>query len=812
MIHPSPEQQIIIQYLQQYQNVTVDACAGSGKSTTVLSAAASMPDRQFIQLTFNRALSAEINERVSNQQLENIKVFTYHSLLVRYYFEQGYTDQEMRGVVNADSSPIHELPPMDILAIDEAQDMSMLYFRFIVKFCRDVKRPIQLLILGDEQQALYGFNGSDTRFLTQADQIWSGLRQLHTPTFRACTLQTSYRVTMSMARFVNEIMMGKLKMLSTGRNLSPVVYVRQTNVVIATLIARNICEMLDLSFHLPSKTTHTHFFRRRRPGKNAKYSEQDIFILAQSVKHTNSIVAMIESNLAYNGISCYLPSSDENEVDERVTAHKVVFSSFCRAKGRQRKIVYVLGFDQTHFRFKSDVDPSEWTECQNDLYVACTRASEHLCVCESVGPSPYHQPLRFLKKSEEEIRNHEIVRYTGSIRGELDVIPPPKPNALKNTSATDLIRFISDSVLETIETLVNKMFVARHTVPATIEDNLMLPEFMRTTLPADDDTIARQIQSLDIPSVIQIDPVLDMYEEVSAINGVVIPYMFFDRTNPNYMQTDLRYMAKNIQTKYPYLYERVHRLPSPLTSISDYLRAGTVMSAISDKLSFRIQNLDNTEYNWLEPNVVDQCMQRMSYVFDNEPRTPCRSDSIQPPPKTGKGSRSKIQREMYEEHLRDRDNMALLHFHSDQDIVEYLFLTQGEMDPRYARIDRAMERILPGIKVRFSARLDYVSKGHIWELKCCSDLTFSHYLQVIIYAWLWRMTDIEREENDDVRDADNCMFHLFNIRTNEHYELRATTDELETIVGILLRGKYMKDAPPLDAQFVDTCKAIVDAT
>lgn len=815
-MQPSQEQQVIIDYLKNGENVVVDACAGSGKSTTVLSAASQMHDKKFIQLTFNRALSAEISERVVNLRLENIRVFTYHSLLVHYYNNQGYTDQEMRLVLNNDMSPIQELPDMDILVIDEAQDMSMLYFRFIVKFCKDLGNRIQLLILGDEQQALYGFNGSDTRFLTQASSIWKDFPLLIHPTFHACILQTSYRVTLSMARFVNEIMMGKTKMVSTGRFPSPVIYVRKTNIVIADMIVRNICSMLNLVYYPKEKGGSIYNYRRRRPGEGAKYAEQDFFILAQSVKSTNSIVSMIESLLTYNGISCYLPSSDDIDIDERVTAHKVVFSSFCRAKGRQRKIVYVIGFDQTHFRYKSDVCQADWIHCQNDLYVACTRASEHLCVCESIGPSVYHQPLRFLKQTEDEIKAHEMVRYAGETRGGLEAIPEPRPNNLKNTSVTDLIRFISDSILESIEENVKQMFVPLHPIQAESLTRCMNPFDLLTfaNAPAkqeeefekeDDEKEGQEeeedgtLGQLDIPCLVQIDPVLHIFEDVSAINGIVLPYMYFDRRNPNYMRTDIRIFSTGLKQKHPYLYERANMLPPILRSTTDYLLAGAVLHSMSEKMTFRLQNLDDTSYNWLDPDMVNQCMKRLDRVFRSESRLPCNAD------KQGRKASTRYKKIMQEEALADQADDALLHFHSDQDIIEHTFLTNGEQDPRYKRIDEAMERILPGIKVRFSCRLDYISKGHIWELKCCNDLVFSHFLQVVIYAWLWRMTDVEREEYDDVRETDNCMFHLYNVRTNEHYGLRATTEELEHVVGIILRGKYMKPDNQLDSHFIETC-------
>ena len=137
------------------------------------------------------------------------------------------------------------------------------------------------------------------------------------------------------------------------------------------MIVKGICTLLDLPF-IDHRSNRLRL--KRRPGKNAKYGKQDIFILASSVRpQFNKTVAMIENLLSYNWIACFIPSDDFNEPDERVTANKVVFSSFHRAKGRQRKIVFVLGFDQTYFRLEQNQEL--WYRCPNNLYVACTRAS-----------------------------------------------------------------------------------------------------------------------------------------------------------------------------------------------------------------------------------------------------------------------------------------------------------------------------------------------------------------------------------------------------------------------------------------------------
>ena len=61
---PSEEQNVILNYLPQKINIIVDACAGSGKSTTILSAAKQYPSCKFIQLTYNTLLKEEVKEKV----------------------------------------------------------------------------------------------------------------------------------------------------------------------------------------------------------------------------------------------------------------------------------------------------------------------------------------------------------------------------------------------------------------------------------------------------------------------------------------------------------------------------------------------------------------------------------------------------------------------------------------------------------------------------------------------------------------------------------------------------------------------------
>ena len=191
MLEPSSEQQEIINHIKQGRNVIVDACAGSGKSTTILSCAQQMQDKRFLQITYNSMLRMEIKEKVKQLRLKNITVHTYHSLAVAKYTKDACTDTGIRRILHENIVPISQILPQNVIVLDETQDMTFLYYQFVVKFCKDMGTHFQLLVLGDYMQGLYEFKGADIRFLTMAHRIWSPFSQLTTTEFQKCSLKMS---------------------------------------------------------------------------------------------------------------------------------------------------------------------------------------------------------------------------------------------------------------------------------------------------------------------------------------------------------------------------------------------------------------------------------------------------------------------------------------------------------------------------------------------------------------------------------------------------------------------------------------------
>ena len=101
---PSEEQQLIIDSVCRGENCVVDACAGSGKSTTILHCARQMPGRRCLQITYNSALRLDVKAAALRLGLANLEVHTYHSVCVNF-FGRKYTDKDIREVLRERAAP-----------------------------------------------------------------------------------------------------------------------------------------------------------------------------------------------------------------------------------------------------------------------------------------------------------------------------------------------------------------------------------------------------------------------------------------------------------------------------------------------------------------------------------------------------------------------------------------------------------------------------------------------------------------------------------------------------------------------------------
>lgn len=710
-IQLSEEQQNICNFIKAGYNVEVDACAGTGKTTVILEVAKTLPRRKFLEITYNSTLRHEVKEKAKKKGLKNITVDTFHSLAVKYYHATAYTDNGIRNILTNNIAPISPIEIFNVLVLDEAQDMTILYFKFICKVIRDMGSSIQLFILGDYKQGLYEFKGSDIRFLTFSDEIWITHPMLKKKIFKHCTMRMSYRITKQICNFVNDVMLGENRMCAS-RNDENVFYAINNPTGIKHIVFNEIKKLL-----------------------HSGIKPSEIFILSGSVKGTRGNIHQLENLLSEANIPCFVPMLENEKPDERVTNGKIVFSTFHGVKGRERNYVFIMGFDNSYFSFYGKNLPRD--ECPNTLYVGATRAIKKLYLLESNYYTD-DRPLEFLKRTHMDMKNSEFINFNGIPRNYFYTYNDLKVTNITQkikTTPTKMISFLNDSIIEKIYPLISRIFITESEVSTII----------------------------DIPTMIETKN--GYVEEVSDINGIAIPCMYYDYLSgiwndnePSILHTIINAELISLNpNENGYLRTIVDNIPKNLESICDYLYLANISIAIKESLYFKLKQIGIDEYTWLNGKVTEQCKDRLRTIVGID------CENVEP----------KIEKMIIHE--------------SDED------------EEKYKIIDSLLAPYFePNTRFRFTAILDIITENILWELKCTTMISIDHILQTCIYAWLWRT-----QYPDDKKEV-----KILNIKTGEVLKLDATMEELTFIVVSILQGKYVENIPKTDEDFLSECSSV----
>lgn len=692
MLSPSKEQTDVIEGIKNGDNIYVDAVAGSGKTTTVLSLAQLLTNKSIIQFTYNTELRREVKEKVCKQNIKNIDIFTYHSFAYYYYSDEASTDIGIFKIIDNNLSPIKGLPKIDIIVLDEIQDMMSLYYVFIYKVLFDLKNKVQLLILGDKYQGLYEFKGADTRFLTMANKLWD----ISPYNFIKKTLTTSYRVTRQIANFVNKCMIGKNRINAVKEGPNVLYLKNDKHSEVGKIVCRKLLDFLSSGYAKP----------------------EDIFILTPSLKKT-TLYKIIENRLVDNNIPCYVPINDDSSLSEDIIKNKVIFSTFHQSKGRERKVVVVCQFDNDYFLYYNRCPVIDRFKCPSTLYVAATRATDQLIIIETSDPLP------FLQYSHTQMKNSGFVDFPSIPLGIMNTNSKKElTQTFNKSSPSEIIKFIPNDTLFIIEELINQVY----------------------TLDVRDE----RLMNVKIPGHI---PVyyngVELSEEVSDINGITIPSLYEEKyTGSNTIKINVIKNQKTFQYK-KYLKD----IDFNNTSISESLLISNVYNSTNNGLKFKLAQIHLNNYNWLTPEMVSNVHSNMDIYMTSQ------------------------------------KNIKFEYQISDYNIVD---------EETYKEMDLFIQEQCVGVnKIRFQSVADAVSDTDIWEFKCVTNLTLENKLQLIIYAWLWKML-LAKKLGDR-----KC--NLMNIRTGELHVLNYHSPLIDEIMIHIIQAKFKILEVIDDAKFLKKC-------
>lgn len=338
----SDEQAVIVEVIAD-NNVTVDAVAGSGKTTTAMFIAQRYPNKRILLLTYNKQLQLDSQRKCS--VFSNITVKTFHGFCGYMYGVVCRNDRMMYKLIkNPPIKPIN----YDIIIIDEAQDLIEIFYEMIKVIDKYNTTKHTLMLVGDKYQNIYYFNGATTRYLVNPEKYFNR-------PFKHLTLQTSYRLTNQMSAWLNNDVMHQQRIL-TCKDGKPVTVVFSSNQYVSIDVAAK------------------YFSKKINELYQSGVDVNDIMIICFSV-HSPSMQSFIKKIKRHTIFDIYVPMSDDY-INKECCKDKILFSSIHQSKGIERDYVFLLQFDTSYcYAFNEYL-----TELNNLFYVGLTRAKKELTV------------------------------------------------------------------------------------------------------------------------------------------------------------------------------------------------------------------------------------------------------------------------------------------------------------------------------------------------------------------------------------------------------------------------------------------------
>lgn len=549
----SEEQFEIIRHLENF-NIVVDSVAGSGKTTTNLYIAKYFETKKILLLTYNSKLKIETREKVKSLKIKNLETHSYHSFCVKYYDHKCFTDTEIKNILKSKIVCKTKIN-YDVILLDEAQDMTDLYYELICKINKDNAKNAKICLLGDEFQSIYDFNNADKRYITYADKIFN----FNETSWKKCCLSVSFRVTNKIADFINNIMLNSDRLKTTKNSVDKPKYI--------------ICDIFPNRFDKYDVESYKPYIEISNFLEKG-YKPQEIFILAPSLKSIRSPVRLFENCLKTNlpKLPVYVPSSEEEKLDENVIKNKLVFSTFHQAKGLERKVVFIFGFDNGYFKYykpsKNEFD------CPNELYVATTRAKEHLVMFHHCK----NDYLPFLNKSKLE---------KFSIKEECCFYEPSSEKKINNEIGIQVTNMIKHLPQDIIDKCIKYLEIKNI---RKINDKINIPHKIKNKT---------------------------FQESVSEINGIGIPALFefsefgntgildycinFDKSHKCVNDLLLSFQKKHIK--------KLMSIKKNKTFEENFLYVSTIYNSLNSGYLFKSCQIDN--FNWIKDDISSKCLDRM---------------------------------------------------------------------------------------------------------------------------------------------------------------------------------------------------------
>ena len=175
----SPEQQQFVDAALQGDNILVDACIGSGKTTAIQVLCNQISDgKQVLYLTYNKLLKLDAKSKIRQR---NVQVTNYHGFCYMELAKIG-VHVGLSNIIQEYNQRKPAAGPFDILILDEYQDIEE-EVSVMLRHLKDCNPKMQIVAVGDMAQKIYDKTRLDAAAFID-DFLGNHLRMEFTRCFR----------------------------------------------------------------------------------------------------------------------------------------------------------------------------------------------------------------------------------------------------------------------------------------------------------------------------------------------------------------------------------------------------------------------------------------------------------------------------------------------------------------------------------------------------------------------------------------------------------------------------------------------------
>lgn len=367
-------------------NIRIIACAGSGKTTTIICRIKYLIDHgvlpnKIILMTFNVDAAKNMKNRLKEIFCgfkPNILIGTIDSIACRFYHNY-FKKEHQVGVqeyctelYNFLKSPFGNLitSKYEYMFIDEFQDVNRIQYNVMLEF---YKSGTKIIVIGDDAQNIYKFRGSDMKYIIELD---NDIKYLKTH-----TLSHNYRSTPEIIYLAN-------KSIHFNTNQIP-------KQMISNKLSSNILPELEyfLSFYMLSNkiigTIIKHYFKITNEASESNQTSiiitneyialDNICIISRNNSELKKMEECIEQHNKRNPDKKiqYISLIDDNiDTKAKIKPGHLTLTTIHKSKGLEWSMVFLIGCNDDSFPNKKDHLSME--EERRLFYVAATRAKKYL--------------------------------------------------------------------------------------------------------------------------------------------------------------------------------------------------------------------------------------------------------------------------------------------------------------------------------------------------------------------------------------------------------------------------------------------------